>query len=190
MLNRMSTFIFQRESLINAGFFDGDELVVDRSIEPKRGDVVLACVDNEFTVKRLCKRAGVVKLVPAHPAFDLLTVYRLADADVRSKVSARRSLNWSFSFDAFIVGNLPDCRRRKEHLRMSPMADLPAADAVRDPYRESFGRPPRLLNYLPSDGSRTGRAYDKAPRRTREEGLTLPCRRGGGARWILPRCAG
>ena len=49
--------------MIDAGIFDGDVLVVDRSIEPKHNDIVLATLNNEFIVKRLFKRAGVVKLV-------------------------------------------------------------------------------------------------------------------------------
>jgi len=71
ILNPLSTFLFHvsGDSMKNAGIVDGDKLVVDRSIEPKHGQVVVACVDNEFTVKRLYRRAGVVKLVPANPDF-------------------------------------------------------------------------------------------------------------------------
>ncbi|MCA8448899.1 LexA family protein [Burkholderia vietnamiensis] len=67
----LSTFLFQvaGESMSGAGIHDGDKLVVDRSIEPKHGYIVVACVDGDFTVKRLFKRAGVVKLMPANPAF-------------------------------------------------------------------------------------------------------------------------
>ncbi len=71
ILNPLSTFLFHvsGDSMKNAGIVDGDKLVIDRSIEPKHGQVVVACVDNEFTVKRLYRRAGVVKLVPANPDF-------------------------------------------------------------------------------------------------------------------------
>lgn len=41
------------DSMVNAGIFDGDELIVDRSLEPRSGDVVIALVDSEITVKRL-----------------------------------------------------------------------------------------------------------------------------------------
>ena len=41
-----------------AGIFDGDVLVVDRILEPKHNDIVLATLNNNFIVKRLYQRAG------------------------------------------------------------------------------------------------------------------------------------
>src|SRR5699024_10951718 len=41
------------DSMQGAGIYDGDELIVDRSIEPRDGHVVIAIVDGEMTVKRL-----------------------------------------------------------------------------------------------------------------------------------------
>ncbi len=41
------------QSMIDAGIFEGDLLVVDSSRQPKVGDIVIALVDNENTVKRL-----------------------------------------------------------------------------------------------------------------------------------------
>lgn len=41
------------DSMRGAGIFDGDLLLVDRSLEPRTGDVVIAVVDDELTVKRL-----------------------------------------------------------------------------------------------------------------------------------------
>ena len=54
----------------NAGIDHGDLLVVDRSITPKHGHIVVATVDGDFTVKKLYKRAGVIELRPANPDFD------------------------------------------------------------------------------------------------------------------------
>jgi DNA polymerase V len=48
--------------MIGARIYDGDLLVVDRSIEPVHGQVVIAAINNDMTVKRLYKRAGEVKL--------------------------------------------------------------------------------------------------------------------------------
>ena len=39
--------------MIGAGIHDGDLLVVDRSLRPSSGDVIIACVDGDFTVKTL-----------------------------------------------------------------------------------------------------------------------------------------
>lgn len=41
------------DSMEGAGIYNGDELIVDRSIEPRDGHVVIAIVDGEMTVKRL-----------------------------------------------------------------------------------------------------------------------------------------
>jgi DNA polymerase V len=56
-------------SMIDAGISDGDVIVVDRSIKPKNGQIVVAVIDGEFTVKQLSLRAGVVKLKAANPTF-------------------------------------------------------------------------------------------------------------------------
>ena len=41
------------DSMINAGIHDKDLLVVDRSLTPANGDIIIAAVDGEFTVKTL-----------------------------------------------------------------------------------------------------------------------------------------
>ena len=43
----------QGDSMIGAGIHDGDLLVVDRSLRPADGDVIIASVDGDFTVKTL-----------------------------------------------------------------------------------------------------------------------------------------
>jgi DNA polymerase V len=73
--NPASTVIFRvrGESMTGAGIYDGDLLVVDRSIEPVHGQVVVATINNDMTVKRLYKRAGEVKLQAANPQFQDIT---------------------------------------------------------------------------------------------------------------------
>ena len=56
-------------SMIGAGIHDGDLLVVDRSLTPAHGLVVIAVVDGEFTVKRLYKRAGRIRLLAENPDY-------------------------------------------------------------------------------------------------------------------------
>ena len=62
--NPMATYFVRvkGDSMINAGIADNDVLVIDRSIEPNIGHVVLAEVDGEFTVKYL----GQQQLLPAN----------------------------------------------------------------------------------------------------------------------------
>lgn len=57
------------DSMLGAGIRSGDLLVVDRSLEPGNGSVVIACVDGEFTVKTLRKGRGGVRLEAANPAY-------------------------------------------------------------------------------------------------------------------------
>lgn len=46
------------DSMIDAGIHDGDLLVVDRSLRPTSGDVIIASVDGDFIVKTLRLRNG------------------------------------------------------------------------------------------------------------------------------------
>ena len=63
--NKDATYLFRvkGDSMTGAGIYEGDTLVVDRSVTPKHNHIVLALLNNEFTVKRLYRRGGVVKLV-------------------------------------------------------------------------------------------------------------------------------
>ena len=57
------------ESMRDVGIFDGNLLVVDKSLTPVHGDIVVAILDGEFTCKQLHCRDGLVKLLPANPDF-------------------------------------------------------------------------------------------------------------------------
>lgn len=57
------------KSMINAGIFDGDMLVVNKALKPRHGQVVVAVVDGEFTVKFLYMLDGLIKLQAANPDF-------------------------------------------------------------------------------------------------------------------------
>ena len=57
------------QSMMEAGIFDNDILVVDRAIKPRHNHIVVAVVDGDFTVKKLYQRAGRIKLKAANPTF-------------------------------------------------------------------------------------------------------------------------
>lgn len=57
------------DSMINAGIYDGDLLVVDRSLEPTDGKIVIVALDGELTVKRLKKTRHAVTLIPENPRY-------------------------------------------------------------------------------------------------------------------------
>lgn len=69
--NRPATFIVRvtGDSMTGAGIYDGDELIVDRSLDPDDGDIVIAVVDSELTVKTLCLTETGPELQPANPAY-------------------------------------------------------------------------------------------------------------------------
>jgi DNA polymerase V len=71
MRDPTATFIVRvsGESMIGAGIFDGDELIVDRGLDAHEGDVVVAVVNTELTVKRLSFRSGRMVLSPENPAY-------------------------------------------------------------------------------------------------------------------------
>ena len=57
------------DSMHDAGMFDGDIIVIDKSLEPHNGDIIIAAVDGEFTVKefaetRTTKAAGSYRTIP------------------------------------------------------------------------------------------------------------------------------
>ena len=60
----------QGDSMIGAGIHQGDILIVDKSLTPKSGKVVIALVDGEFTVKRLHKYKGNITLKAENPEFE------------------------------------------------------------------------------------------------------------------------
>lgn len=54
--------------MVDAGIQEGDILMIDRSLEARSGDIVLAVVNGEFTVKRLVIENGVTELRPENAA--------------------------------------------------------------------------------------------------------------------------
>jgi len=61
-------------SMRDAGIHDGDLLAVHRTAEARTGQVVVARVGDEVTVKRLRKRGAIVELLPENPEFEPIVV--------------------------------------------------------------------------------------------------------------------
>ena len=72
--NPVSTFFFpvRGDSMQGAEIFDGDILVVDRSVRAQHGHIVVAFVNGERLVKRLHCRAGRLALLAENPAYPVL----------------------------------------------------------------------------------------------------------------------
>ncbi|MBT3181402.1 MAG: repressor LexA [Deltaproteobacteria bacterium] len=60
------------DSMIDAGIFEGDLVIIERGARPNNGDVVLACVDQEWTLKHLHRRGKSYELVPANPKYPVI----------------------------------------------------------------------------------------------------------------------
>lgn len=93
LIKRPAATFFVRvagDSMIGEGIHDGDLLVVDRSIRPASGDVIIAAVDGEFTVKRYCKdrETGRIYLHAENPAFPDITISPGQELDYFGKVIA------------------------------------------------------------------------------------------------------
>lgn len=78
----------QGSSMIGAGINDGDLLVVDRSLRPASGDVIIACVDGDFTVKTYRRDKDGVRLEPANPDFPVIRIKPGQELDYFGKVTA------------------------------------------------------------------------------------------------------
>jgi SOS regulatory protein LexA len=69
--NPDATFLLKVEgdSMSGAGILPGDMVIVDKGKQPKSGDIVIAEVDGQWTMKYLRKRGESVLLVPANPRY-------------------------------------------------------------------------------------------------------------------------
>ena len=61
------------DSMIEEGINSGDLVIVEKGKEPKEGDVVVAFIDNEFTLKYFSRKNGKVRLIPANEKYP--TIY-------------------------------------------------------------------------------------------------------------------
>ena len=60
------------DSMMDAGILEGDLVVVEKAASAKRGDIVVAIVDGEFTLKRLDLERGQFVLKPENPAYPVI----------------------------------------------------------------------------------------------------------------------
>lgn len=60
------------DSMIDAGIHEGDLVIIEKGGTPKNGDIVLASVDNDWTLKYYRKTENGVELVPANPKYPVI----------------------------------------------------------------------------------------------------------------------
>lgn len=64
----------QGESMVEAGIFPNDVLVVDRSLRAKHGDIIIASLESEMTVKQLHLKPIPVRLLLRNPAYQPIII--------------------------------------------------------------------------------------------------------------------
>ena len=60
------------DSMVDAGIHDGDLAVVERKTEATQGDIVVAVVDDQFTLKTLARDKDGYHLLPANPNYPVI----------------------------------------------------------------------------------------------------------------------
>ena len=101
--NAPATFIIrvQGKSMVNVGIYDGDLLIVDKSIDPKNFSTVIANVNEELVVKNLVKERGVSYLtsgskdisnndVKACFGNNCVTYRKIESPDIRRKIRRQK----------------------------------------------------------------------------------------------------
>ena len=82
--NKPATFFFRMkgEAMREAGIFDGDVLVVDRSIRLANGKVIVAILNGELLVRRFHKNFSSAFLIPENERFKAINLSEFTDFSV------------------------------------------------------------------------------------------------------------
>lgn len=62
------------DSMINAGIFDGDLAIIEKSQTARNGEIVVALIENEATIKRFYKEENHIRLQPENDKMDAIIV--------------------------------------------------------------------------------------------------------------------
>ena len=79
--NKPATFFMRvsGNSMINAGIYDGDIVIVDRSIKPVTGKIVIAVVDGDMLIRRYERTFNKLRLIPETPKLSAIDVGEFSD---------------------------------------------------------------------------------------------------------------
>ena len=89
--NQLSTFLMKAsgESMIEAGINDGDVLVVDRSLEARSRDIVIAIFEGNLTVKRIIIKAdGSAILKSENPLYKNILISEYTELEIWGVVTS------------------------------------------------------------------------------------------------------
>ena len=82
--NKPATYFMRvtGNSMINAGIHDGDVVIVDRSIKPVSGKIVIAILDGDMLIRRLEKTMNKLRLVPETPKLAAIEIAEYSDMTI------------------------------------------------------------------------------------------------------------
>ncbi len=84
MSNRQSFMLkVKGESMVNAGIFDGDNILVEKDADIQNGDIVVALIDDSATVKTFYKESDYIRLQPENDKMEPIIV---PDCEIIGKV--------------------------------------------------------------------------------------------------------
>jgi DNA polymerase V len=104
MVNPASTFLgrVKGNSLTNICIYEGDIIIIDKSLTPENNDLVVCAIDGEFNAKILKKDKRSIQLVSANPDFKPIIIQPLTDFRVWGVITfviqnvKNRSKNWNY----------------------------------------------------------------------------------------------
>ncbi len=85
LIKRPASTFFIRvsgRSMEGCGIWDGDILIVNRSLKAKHNKIVVAVLDNELTIKRYMIKDGKILLVPENPDFDSIEINEASNVNI------------------------------------------------------------------------------------------------------------
>jgi DNA polymerase V len=87
--NKPATFFMRvsGSSMINAGIYDGDIVIVDRSLKPQNGKIVIAVIDGEMLIRRYEKTMNSLRLIPETSKLSPIEVSEFCDFKIWGVVS-------------------------------------------------------------------------------------------------------
>jgi DNA polymerase V len=87
--NKPATFFMRvsGSSMINAGIYDGDIVIIDRSLKPQNGKIVIAVIDGEMLIRRYEKTINSLRLIPETPKLSPIAISEFMDFKIWGVVS-------------------------------------------------------------------------------------------------------
>jgi DNA polymerase V len=82
--NKPATFFMrvQGNSMINACIHEGDIVIVDRSVKPQSGNIIIAVLDGEMLIRRYERTLNKVRLIPETPKLAAMEISEYSDFSI------------------------------------------------------------------------------------------------------------